>query len=402
MSSAIKLLSKYSSSFSSGSLEIRSNSIAWKVYLQEGKLKYVDCSLQLLNQLNYYLHRQGWKDAVEALKNIPQSELNLAIDSTENSSKPSERIYERAISWLKAQRYLDNSQILQLIEDITQDSLESCLWLSQPQFSWREEELPAWLQKSTDNSLSIDLADVVNFLQHRLKQWQNCASEISSPHQRPYFLNYRDIEKSSSSKLLSHKVLQHLAQIMRRGLSFRQLSMFLDRDELHVAQILSPYIENKTIHLRNPQPPLHLLPTMPKSLVEGEGEKVFEESQAVKTFKIVCIDDSPTILSEIKRFLKEMPFEITAIDDPVQASAVIFRLQPDIILLDITMPRINGYRLCGLLRSSQAFEKTPIIMVTGNTSLIDKAKAKMAGASDYLTKPFTQEGLMKIVTKYLT
>lgn len=401
MSSAIKLLSKYSSSFSSGSLEIQSNSIRWKIYLEQGKLKYVDCSLQLLNQLNYYLHRQGWKDAVEALKNMPQSELNPAIDSTHDSSK-SNNIYERAITWLKGQKYLDSCQVLQLIEDLTQDALESCLWINQPLFSWHEEELPVWLQISTDNSLSMDLADVVNFLQHRLKQWQNCASEISSPHQRPYFLNYRDIEKSSSSKLLSHKVLQHLAQIMRRGLSFRQLSMFLDRDELHVAQILSPYIENKTIHLRNPQPPLHLLPTMPKSLVKDEEEKVVEESKTVKTFKIVCIDDSPTILSEIKRFLKEMPFEITAIDDPVQASAVIFRLQPDIILLDITMPRINGYRLCGLLRSSQAFEKTPIIMVTGNTSLIDKAKAKMAGASDYLTKPFTQEGLMKIVTKYLT
>jgi twitching motility two-component system response regulator PilG len=358
--------------------------------------------LQLLNQLNYYLHRQGWKDAIEGLKNIPQSELKPTPDSTEDSFKFTNNIYERAITWLRAQKYLDNSQVLQLIEDLTQDALESCLWLSQAQFSWHEEETPAWLQANRENTLSLDLADIVNFLQHRLKQWQNCASEISSPHQRPYFLNYRDIEKASASKSLSHKVLQNLAQIMRRGLSFRQLSMFLDRDELHVAQILSPYIENKTIHLRSPQPPLHLLPTMPRSPVEGEEKEVVNASQAVKTFKIVCIDDSPTILSEIKRFLKDMPFEITAIDDPVQASAVIFRLEPDIILLDITMPRINGYKLCSLLRSSQAFEKTPIIMVTGNTSLIDKAKAKIAGASDYLTKPFTKEGLMKIITKYLT
>ncbi len=92
---------------------------------------------------------------------------------------------------------------------------------------------------------------------------------------------------------------------------------------------------------------------------------------------------------------------MTALEDPVQASSVIFRLEPDLILLDITMPRINGYKLCSLLRGSQAFHKTPIIMVTGNTGLIDKAKARIAGATDYFTKPFTQDGLRGIIQKHL-
>ena len=65
------------------------------------------------------------------------------------------------------------------------------------------------------------------------------------------------------------------------------------------------------------------------------------------------------------------------------------------------MPRINGYRLCGLLRGSEYCDHTPIIMVTGNTGFIDKARAKIAGATDYLTKPFTKQGLTQIVTKHL-
>jgi twitching motility two-component system response regulator PilG len=155
------------------------------------------------------------------------------------------------------------------------------------------------------------------------------------------------------------------------------------------------------IHLRNPQPPLEQLPNIPRSPQVKEQENLPHTSKAVKTYKIVCIDDSPTILSEIQRFLKEERFEVTAINDPVQASSVIFRLEPDLILLDITMPRINGYKLCSLLRSSNVFNETPIIMVTGNTGLIDKARAKLAGATDYFTKPFTQEGLMAIIDKYL-
>lgn len=132
-----------------------------------------------------------------------------------------------------------------------------------------------------------------------------------------------------------------------------------------------------------------------------EKETVSRQKSHIQTKKIVCIDDSPTILKEIKRFLNQDEFEVTAIEDPVQAVPIIFRLKPDLILLDITMPKINGYKLCGLLRNSQNCNETPIIMVTGNTGFIDKARAKISGATDYFTKPFTQEGLMQIVEKYL-
>jgi two-component system, chemotaxis family, response regulator PixG len=69
--------------------------------------------------------------------------------------------------------------------------------------------------------------------------------------------------------------------------------------------------------------------------------------------------------------------------------------------MDITMPDINDYKLCRLFRSSAAFETTPIIMVTGNKGLIDKARAKLVGATDYLTKPFSQTELLELVEKHL-
>ena len=180
-----------------------------------------------------------------------------------------------------------------------------------------------------------------------------------------------------------------------RGLSLRQISLILKQDELHLAQLLSPYIQEGIIYLRQPQPPFDGLPKVPKSKTNEAVPKV------VKIYKIVCIDDSPTILNEIQRFLGEEKFHVTTVDDPVQASSVIFRIKPDLILLDITMPKINGYKLCSLLRSSGVFNETPIIMVTGNKGLLDKARAKLAGSTDYLTKPFTQKALMTVVEKYL-
>ena len=396
----VEILLKSADLNNTGYLEFVTESVSWRVYLQSGKLKYVDCSLQSLPQLKYFLLRQEWNTAVAALKDLPKSYLKTEMDLEQKSFD--NRLYEQAINWLLAEGHLDHSQFLQLIEDITQDSLESCLWLREGIVSWHEaKSIPSWIEAEIGNSVSFDILDLVNFLQQRLKKWQSCASDLISPHQRPYFLDYRDIDKVQITGILSQQALIRLANLMRKGLSFRQLSIVLQKDEIHVAQILSPYIEHKIIHLRSPQLPLDRLPNIPKQpSVREEQASLTSESEVLK-HKVVCIDDSPTILNEIQRFLDQERFEVTAISDPVKASSVIFRLEPDLILLDITMPRINGYKLCGLLRSSQVFDETPIIMVTGNTGVIDKARAKLAGATDYFTKPFTREGLMTIIEKHL-
>ena len=396
----VEILLKSADLNNTGYLEFVAESVSWRVYLQSGKLKYVDCSLQSLPQLKYFLMRQDWNTAVAALKDLPKSYLKTETDLEQKSFD--NRLYKQSILWLVAEKHLHHSQFVQLIEDITQDSLESCLWLREGTSSWHEaKSIPSWIEAEIGNSLSFDLPDLVNFLQQRLKKWQSCASDLISPHQRPYFLDYRDIDQVKIAGILSQQALIRLANIMRKGLSFRQLSIILQKDEIHVAQLLSPYIKHKIIHLRTPQIPLDLLPTIPQLSPVKEEELSLTSESEVPKHKVVCIDDSPTILNEIKRFLDQERFEVTAIDDPVKASSVIFRLEPDLILLDITMPRINGYKLCGLLRSSHVFDETPIIMVTGNTGMIDKARAKLAGATDYFTKPFTKEGLMTIIEKHL-
>lgn len=119
------------------------------------------------------------------------------------------------------------------------------------------------------------------------------------------------------------------------------------------------------------------------------------------TYTVACIDDSPAILNAIESFLDDKAFKVLRIQEPLSALMQIIRSKPDLILLDVTMPNLDGYELCSLLRRHPSFKQTPIIMVTGNTGLINRAKAKLAGASGYLTKPFTQSELLKIVFKHL-
>jgi twitching motility two-component system response regulator PilG len=138
------------------------------------------------------------------------------------------------------------------------------------------------------------------------------------------------------------------------------------------------------------------------SEIKDNSQQTTPPSLVRKTlYTIACIDDSPTILNSIKSFLDENVFTVVTINDPVKALMQILRSKPDLILLDVEMPNLDGYELCSLLRRHSAFKNTPIIMVTGRTGFIDRAKAKMVRSSGYLTKPFDQSELLKIVFKHI-
>ncbi len=137
------------------------------------------------------------------------------------------------------------------------------------------------------------------------------------------------------------------------------------------------------------------------SKIGNQGTEYHPENQK-QVYTILCIDDSLTVLAAIQRFLDEQIFRVVTISEPVKALIQIIRLKPDLILLDVGMPNLDGYELCGLVRKHAHFKHTPIIMVTARTGLIDRARAKMLGASGYLTKPFTQADLLKVIFHHLS
>lgn len=194
----------------------------------------------------------------------------------------------------------------------------------------------------------------------------------------------------------------------------------IDREKLiefpQLCQLeLRPLVEYCQHQLRQ-RSPQRTRPAAPKPQVSGNrapaparpqasaGRPMASEpaSQTKTSYTIACIDDSPTVLQAIKSFLDDTSFSVIMISNPVQALMQIVRSKPDLILLDVEMPSLDGYELCSLLRRHPMFKTTPIIMVTGNTGFIDRAKAKLVRASGYLTKPFTQPDLLKMVFKHLS
>lgn len=117
----------------------------------------------------------------------------------------------------------------------------------------------------------------------------------------------------------------------------------------------------------------------------------------LKGIKVMIIDDSNTIRRSAELFLRPAECEVILAEDGFEAMSKIVDNQPDIIFVDIAMPRLDGYQACMLIKKNPIYQSIPVIMLSSKDGLFDKARGRMAGSDDYLTKPFTAEGLLSII-----
>lgn len=113
--------------------------------------------------------------------------------------------------------------------------------------------------------------------------------------------------------------------------------------------------------------------------------------------KVMVIDDSNTIRRSAEIFLKQSGCEVILAEDGFDALSKIATHLPDIIFVDIMMPRLDGYQTCSLIKRNPRFKSTPVIMLSSKDGLFDRARGRMVGSDEYLTKPFTQESLLQAV-----
>ena len=118
--------------------------------------------------------------------------------------------------------------------------------------------------------------------------------------------------------------------------------------------------------------------------------------------RVMVIDDSKTIRRTAETLLKREGCEVVTATDGFEALAKIADQQPQIIFVDIMMPRLDGYQTCALIKNNQVFKSTPVIMLSSKDSLFDKARGRIVGSEQYLTKPFTREELLGAIRTYVS
>ncbi|MEH2177535.1 response regulator [Nostoc sp.] len=337
----LSLLAQLTSRRATGCLSVFTGIVSWSIYLEDGKLTYASYSDKLFERLDSHLRRLSQQ--IPALNSATRVQMRLMFE-TKNEHQSIPNADYQAICWLVNQDYITSVQAGSLIDELAKEVMESFLCLKEGSYEFSPEssldELPKFCH--------LDLRLLVEHCQKQLRNRQNIQSSI------PAGGNSQVLSTTQSAQVLPHL-------------------------QIKLGQKLP----------------------IPINFDIPENNKITQPPVGKKLYTIACIDDSQTVLNSIKHFLDENTFSVVTINDPVKALMQILRSKPDLILLDVEMPSLDGYELCSLLRKHSAFKNIPIVMVTGRTGFIDRAKAKMVRSSGYLTKPFTQSELLKMVFKHL-
>ncbi|MBD2198034.1 MULTISPECIES: response regulator [Calothrix] len=455
------LLSQLSKSSDSTCLLVFSNSVSWAIYLEQGKITYATHSVEPFDRLERHLRRLSHQVPLLNSQTRVQLRLMFEFDSPsqqieQQSNSANQPAEYQAITWLVNQGHLHSTQAAVLIQELVKEVIESLLLIKVGSFEL--SNLPSDVPKLC----RLDVEKIIERSQARIQRWQAFAPYISSPYQRPYLFINKSIQNPTFLDLQPNLTnwmkgfsLRHLAVIMNQdeiqlvqqlyhyivngGIILHEADPPFDKlpktfgestpsvEQVttlvphELEELVDPVAESGSIDAKTypnllvNDIPYFEEPPYISSVVEDEFQELTTTNNinsapervttatatAKKVYKIISVDDSPTILKEISRFLEDENFSVVTIEDPLKAVMSIIRHKPDLILLDLNMAGIDGYELCRIIRNNSMFKNTPIIFVTGNKGLVDKVKANLVGASGYLTKPFTRAELLKLVFMHL-
>ena len=126
-----------------------------------------------------------------------------------------------------------------------------------------------------------------------------------------------------------------------------------------------------------------------------------DHAGSLKGLRVMVIDDSRTIRRTAETLLSREGCEVITAVDGFEALAKIAELEPQVIFVDIMMPRLDGYQTCTLIKNNQRFRNTPVIMLSSKDGLFDKARGRIVGSEQYVTKPFSREELLDAIRKHV-
>ncbi|MBD2259076.1 response regulator [Pseudanabaena sp. FACHB-2040] len=338
---------------------------SWLVFLANGQIVYAGASDGQLTRLRDHLHRYG---------------LDQTLDTAEVSAIASFNSPEYGYLWtLLESHVLTPDQGRAILKHMVHETLFDLLSLHQGSFVFK-------LSSALSPQLTtLEIGPLVAGITKQTQEWKQFHPLIQSPLQCPVI---PDLEAFRTN--VSKSTYSRWANWMNGHTSLRQLSRYLNRDLITVVKGIYPYLLRGLVQLTHApsQPDQHSINTL-------------EQWQMGRVPRIVCVDDGIVVRQKVEQILEAQGYEATSIGNPLKALSLLFQLQPDLILCDIAMPELEGYELCAMLRSSNAFRQTPIVMLTGKDGFLDRVKARMAGATDYLTKPFGPGELLALVEKYV-
>ena len=335
----------------------------WFVFFLNGQIVYATDRDRNLSRLRDYLRRYRIE--------IDLERITVSTLATHNA-------LEYAYLWaLLEDRILTPAQARSIIYGIVHETLFDLLSLHQGSFIFERGTALAPHLIALEKSSSL-----ATKIMQQVQEWKQLHPHIQSPD---CYLEIADLQGLRQG--LPGATAMRLERWIDGKTSLRQLARYLNRDILTVGRAVYPCVKHGWVQTHAPKP-------------TGSATSNSQLFCSTQTAAIACVDDAVAICKTVETILQQR-YTVTSCSDSLQAFSLLFHQPPDLILCDIAMPVLDGYELCAMLRRSSAFRQTPIVMLTGKDGFIDRVKARMVGATDYLTKPFTDSELLMLVEKHL-
>jgi two-component system, chemotaxis family, response regulator PixG len=304
---------------------------------------------------------------IEALTNI--SGLTAAeIDSCWE--------YYLLVNWAKQGRMTRNalikqiqSTIVEVMFDIVQAETVSFQQVAQAQLS--------------PQLTLIDMDRAFELAVQKQQQWQQTGLKQISPDRSIKIAKIAEFQQ-----MVSPTAYQALQFVLDGQQTIREIAAKARKSPVAIGQSFQSHIATGTLSLID-------LPDFNSPVEQSKHPPGF------KSALIVCIDDSPFVCDRLEQIFQQEGYQFISVMDSLKAIPIVVAKKPELIFLDLVMPNANGYEICSRLRKIGAFQQTPIVILTGNDGVIDRVRAKVVGATDFLTKPVQSELVLEIAQKYL-
>ncbi len=337
----------------SGQLIIKDNQGGeWIFYLYLGRVFYGTGGIHSVRR--WYRHLKLYLPEISS--SLPQLVYNIKPENCQGC-------WEYYLLFLvRQQEIISREQVTKMIRNLVTEILFDLSGTRDLTYQLKEDNL-------TSNPIAV--IDPDQLIVKAWTLWQAwCGAKLAdrSPNSAPVI-----IQKSQLQQRTSAKTYQAMSQLFQGNDSLRDIAVNTKQDVLQLTRLIMPYIQSGLLELK----------AIPDLKPPISSVKVSQPNQLL----IACVDDNPLVCQQLKGIVKAGGYQFIYTHDDLRAIAFLLDHQPDLILLDVDLPHINGYDIYSQLRKTPDFQNTPIIMLTDNVSIIDRLRGKVLGCSQLLTKP---------------
>ena len=354
----------------------------WVLYLHSGMIAYATGGTHSVRHWN----RQLKTHFPQFLAPRPKSRSNVSWWKSDlgTINLQTARIcwqYELLFLWVEQQR-ITREQATKMIWAVIVEALFDVNQATKVSYELKQG------QAVPSSIVLIDGNQVVAEVERQWRTWQEARLTQYYPNQAPVIRQPEQLQQNTSSH-----VLQMLNQLLEGQPTLRELSVRMKRDVLTVIRSLLPYVQSGLVELVN-------VPDTPSPINNLNSNK--KPSSEPRKPLIACVDDSPLVCQSMEKLLVASGYRFVGINEPLRAFGALLALKPDLIFLDLMMPNTNGYEICDKLRRIATFRNTPIVILTGNDGVVDRVRAKIVGATDFLSKTKVDaEAVLAVLHKHL-